>query len=134
MIDERRRNHLLWIGPAVTLAGALTYFSFFSRFPPLRDFPWVNLPLVAIGLALTVVAAIRPWRRPARFRGRWLAIPALAFSGLVAAGFAAYVFVISSSMPGPTALTTSLELAPDVAGLSAYRGRSVVLVFYRGYW
>jgi hypothetical protein len=134
MEGSRRRNHLLWIAPLVTLAGALTYFSFFARFPPLRDFPWVNLPLVALGLALTVVAAARPWLQPQRFRGKGLGAVALAVSALVAAGFGAYVFAISSWVPAPTALTTSLEKAPDVAGLSAYRGRSVVLVFYRGYW
>lgn len=122
------RRHLLWIGPILTLAGAWSYFAWFARFPALRDFPWVNLPLVLLGLALTIAGVVR---QP---RGRLLRGVAVVLSGLVSAGFLAYVFVLSKQVPAPTALTASLEVAPDVAALAPYRGRPIVLVFYRGYW
>ncbi len=143
MTVSRTRNHLLWIGPLVTLAGAFSYFAFFARFPDLRDFPWVNLPLVLLGLGLTIVAVLRPWRSPERFRGKILGIPAILVSGLLATGFGYYVFGLSYHLPAPTALTASLETAPDPAmkasdgspfRLSELRGKRVVLVFYRGYW
>jgi hypothetical protein len=98
---SRTRNHLLWIGPLVTLAGAFSYFAFFARFPDLRDFPWVNLPLVVVGLALTIVAVLRPWRSPERFRGKILGIPAILVSGLLATGFCYYVFGLSYQLPAP---------------------------------
>ena len=51
--DRRPRNLYAWIGPLVVLAGTVSYFVYFFRFPVLRDFPWVNLPLVALGLLIS---------------------------------------------------------------------------------
>ncbi len=63
----QRRNHLLWIGPAVVFTGFVSYYKVFAFYPDLRDFPWVNLPWVLIGVALTVLGARRafsPLRPP----------------------------------------------------------------------
>lgn len=139
----RTRNQLLWIGPLVTLLAAFSYFAFFVRFPAVRDVPWVNVPLVAAGLLLTILAAARPWVRPDRYRGRVLGVPALLVSGLLATGFSLYVFDWSYRVPAPTDAASAMEAAPDFAlrahdgstvRLSDLRPRKVVLVFYRGHW
>lgn len=64
-----KSNHALWIGPLITLAGAVSYFTVFSRFAPLRDFPWLNLPVVLAGLALSALAFWRAIARRSVYRG-----------------------------------------------------------------
>lgn len=137
----RRRNHLAWIGASVTFLGAVSYFLVFSRWPALRDFPWVNLPLVLAGFAASLAAYGRR-RRGSKLSGA-LALAGAGFSTLVAALFCAYVFWISWLLPAPTRVTLALDRAPDFA-LAAQDGgivrladlhdRKVVLVFFRGFW
>jgi uncharacterized membrane protein YesL len=50
---RRGPNLFVWVGLLVVFAGAVTYFVFFAYFPALRDFPWVNLPLVALGFLIS---------------------------------------------------------------------------------
>ncbi len=142
-MSERRRNHMIWIGPLVTLAGIVTYFLVFARFPVLRDFPWVNLPLTIAGMAISAFALQRAVTHPRTFRGRVSGSVGLALSLLLGAFFVLYIFRISYYLPAPTTTTLSLEQAPDFAltatggetvRLSDFRGRKVVLVFYRGFW
>jgi len=136
----RRRNHLLWIGPLVVFAGFVSYYQVFARSAVLRDFPWVNLPVIGVGVvlsALGVRAAFREGRR------KILGSIALIFSLLVAGLFHAYVFWYSYRMPGETTTTSAMTLAPDFTltdqhgrplTLSDLRGRKAVLIFYRGHW
>jgi hypothetical protein len=143
MLRVRFRNHLLWLGPLVTLAGALSYFLYFARFPVLRDFPWVNLPLVLCGLALSAVGLWRAVRERARRSSRILGGIGLAVSAGVALLFNLYVFFISYAMPGTSDVTRALERAPSFrltdqdgrsVALEDYRGRKLVVVFFRGFW
>ena len=141
--DHAPRNHALWLGPLITFAGMFSYFSLFARFPPLRDFPWVNLPMVLIGLALSVVGFSRAFTRGS---GWWVKVAGslgLALSLLFGGFLIVYVFAISYSLPAASAIATALEQAPDFSledskgrmhRLSDYRGSKVVLVFYRGHW
>ena len=136
----RRRNHLLWICPLVVFAGFVSYYQVFARFAVLRDFPWVNLPVMWVGVvlsALGVRAAFREGRR------KILGPIALIFSLLVAGLFHAYIFWYSYRMPGETTITSAMTLAPDFTltdqhgrslTLSDLRGRKAVLIFYRGHW
>jgi hypothetical protein len=137
------RNHALWLGPLITFVGMVSYFEFFARFPVLRDFPWVNLPLVLIGIALSVGGFWGAYVRGSRWPVKAAASMGLAFSLLCGGFFIFYVFSISNSLPAPTSTTRALEQAPDFAledsagrihRLSDYRGTKVVLVFYRGHW
>jgi hypothetical protein len=138
-----KRNNLAWIGPAVTFAGVVTYFMWFTRFPLLRDFPWLNLPLVLVGVVLSflgvkaVFSAKRPWSRKLAAAG------GLVLSAALATLFVGYVFVLSSMLPEARQETMAMAAAPSAAltdaggaivDLSDYRGRKAVLVFYRGYW
>lgn len=139
----RKRNHLIWIGLTTAFVGFVSYFLVFARFPLLRDFPWVNLPLVVAGAALSALAVLRAWREPRVYRGKVLGVIGLALSLILALGLATYVFWLSYQLPEPTEKTLGLVEAPDFAlasaaggevRLSDYRGRKVVLVFYRGFW
>jgi hypothetical protein len=139
----RSRNHATWLGPLVTVAGALSYFMVFARFPALRDFPWVNLPLVLAGLGLSAVGMWRAVRRPTRWRARILGGVGLAVSAGIAALFHLYVFAFSYALPEPTAVTRALDRAPRFSltdqdgrpvALEDYRGRKLIVVFYRGFW
>ena len=137
------RNNFAWIGPALTFAGVVTYFMWFARIPLLRDFPWVNLPLVVLGVALSflgvkaVFGGKRPWSR------KLAAAAGLVLAAALATLFIGYVFVLSSMLPDARQDTLAMARAPSAAltdpggavvDLSDYRGRKAVLVFYRGYW
>ena len=136
----RRRNHLLWIGPLVVFAGFVSYYQVFARFAPLRDFPWVNLPLIWVGVVLSALGVRRAFQTGRR---KILGSIALIFSVLVVGLFHAYVFWYSYRMPGETPTTSAMNLAPDFTlpdqhgrpvTLSDLRGRKAVLIFYRGHW
>ncbi len=138
-----RGNHALWLGPLVTLVGAVSYFLIFARFPPLRDFPWVNLPLVAAGVVLTGLGLLAAYHGGAVRRRRIVAPIAFGASALVAAAFVFYVFGVSYWLPAPTERARTLGTAPgfeltDHEGglrrLADFRGKKVVLTFYRGFW
>jgi len=140
---RRHRNHLIWLGPLVALAGVLSYFMFFVRFAALRDFPWVNLPLVALGVTLSLLGLWRALARPAVYRGKILGSVGALLSLSLAGLFGLYVFSWSYGVPAPSERALAIEQAPDFSlldqdgrtvGLSDLRGTKVVLVFYRGYW
>jgi len=140
---RRHRNHALWIGPLVTMAGMISYFLVFARWAVLRDFPWVNLPVVLAGAAVSVVGFWRAFFRASLWRGKVLGTLGLVFSLLVAGLFNVYVFVFSSMLPEPTALTLELAEAPEIAlpdqqgrlvSLTDLRGRKVIVTFFRGFW
>jgi hypothetical protein len=138
-----RRNHAIWLGPLVTFVGAVSYFTYFARFPSLRDVPWLNLPIVAFGVWLSALGIWRALRSPGRYRGKIAGSSGLLLSLALALLFGFYVFSLSYGVPQPTETTLSLSSAPgftlpDQNGnevrLSDLRGRKVVLVFYRGFW
>lgn len=141
--ERRRRNHLLWLGPLLTFGGAVSYFTTFARYPALRDFPWLNLPLVLLGPALSLVALRRSIKRRSRRAIKAAAVVGTLFSFGLASLFCGYVFFLSALLPSPTATTLSISEMPDLTlldqrgrevSLSSYRGRKLVLTFYRGYW
>lgn len=141
--DRPPRNHALWLGPLIAFVGMVSYFQFFARYPALRDFPWVNLPLVLIGIALSIGGFWGAYVRGSRWPVKLAASLGLALSLLSGGFLIAYVFGISNSLPSATSITRTLEQAPEFAledqegrvhRLSDYRGSKVVLVFYRGHW
>ncbi len=139
----KKRNHVIWIGLLVTFAGLVSYFMVFARFASLRDFPWVNLPMVLLGVALSALGMKRALATSATWRGKALAGVGLTLSLMIAALFVAYIFWITYTLPAPSELATGLIRAPNFAltsstgetvRLSDFAGREVVLIFYRGFW
>lgn len=140
---KRLVNHSAWIGPVVVFAGAVSYFLVFARFPVLRDFPWLNLPIVAAGVIVSVLGVRHAIARRAGANGRFVSGIGLFFSVGVSALFCFYVFNLSYQVPKPTKLSLNLSQAPEFAlsdqdgkqvRLSDFRGRKLILTFYRGHW
>jgi hypothetical protein len=158
---KRSWNWRVLTGSSLVFLGVVSYPLFIS-IPALRDFPWANLPLIAIGLALLAVGLSRAFRQPEQYRGKIfgsvLTVLMLAFSGLFAYGIfigARHVlpaspgapkvgqtapdFTLPDSKNNPVNLITLLHspFAPNgetKLGTEADRTAGVVLIFYRGYW
>ena len=135
-------RHALWLAPLITFIGFVSYYLVFVNIPALRDFPWVNLPLVAIGAALAIAGLLSGWKSGGRLKRSFLVL-GIVFSIAVAGLLFAYVFVISYQMPAASEATVALETAPNFTlndangepvSLSDFRDQKVVLSFYRGFW
>jgi hypothetical protein len=138
-----RRNHVIALGPIVTMVGEVSYFTYFARYPSLRDAPWLNLTIVAFGVWLSALGVWRAFKLPDRYRGKVAGPFGLCLSLGLALLFCLYVFIWSYGVPAPTGTALSLASAPaftlpDQDGnevrLAGLRGRKVVIVFYRGFW
>ena len=137
-------NYLAWLGPIVTFAGAISYFLYFVRFPDLRDFPWVNLPLVGLGVLLSGVGLLRAFSNANyKILSKGFASIGFLFSLALAALFTFYIFSISYQMPSAEGVSQVSDVAPAFAlldqnnqtvQLSSFRDKKLVITFYRGYW
>jgi hypothetical protein len=152
-------NWMIWIGALVAVLGVVSYFLFFINFPALRDFPWVNLPMIALGLVLLGVGLARAFRQPQLYRGRVfgsvLGVLTFAFAGLFCwliffgakmppvghgvpqVGQVAPDFTLPDSRNTPVNLASVLSstFTPvSATGAAAGQTAGVVLIFYRGYW
>ena len=122
------------LGPVFGLFGLLSYFTLFVNTPALRDIPWINIPLVAIGLAASIWALTAK-----RSFLRWAGA---ALSTLCAAVLIGYVFVLSNMLPETSAVAAVGDTAPaltlpDQTGTETAvvdPASRTLLVFYRGYW
>lgn len=138
-----KRNHLVWLGPIVVFVGAISYFLYFVRFPDLRDFPWVNLPLVVLGAAISLVGVARSMTKGRSLLGKVFAIGGCLFSLALCGLFCFYIFSLSSQIPGPESIVKVESIVPSlslkdqngaVINLAENNGKKAVLVFYRGWW
>ena len=134
-VETGKRNHMIWIGMAISIFGLVSYFAYFARFPVLRDFPWLNLPLVFVGLAVSILGAAR--------RLSFLSVTGAVLSAACATLLTTYVFVLSYQLPSVEGVVAVGAEAPafslvDHTGatlnLADLRGEPAVLVFYRGFW
>jgi hypothetical protein len=158
---KRSLNPALWIGFALVLIGTLSYPYFFIRFPVTRDFPWANLLLLAIALALIAVGLRHAFRHPEAYRGKisgsilavlavlvtgfflfvvfYMARQLPASAGSPRVGTAAPDFTIPDSLGHPVTLSALLELPFGTndwpsGGPGGGKTNGIVLIFYRGYW
>ena len=153
---KRSWNAWLWLGFLVTWAGLLTYIPIFAQFPITRDFPWVNLLLAAVGLALMGVGLARAFGKPQVYRGRIfgsvLAMLSIAGTALFCwgtiynarqlpasanaprVGQKAPDFTLSDQDGKPVALADLLSSPTTGSTQSSAKPGSALLIFYRGYW
>jgi hypothetical protein len=141
MEKERRFNWAAGLGPLAAIAGFLTYFTVFYRWPALRDVPWANYALLAVGVLLSARGVQRAWPRGGWLR-RSLASLGLIVSGAVALFFGWYVLSYSYDMPDPARGLPVGAPLPRLALLDQTGARvelamlpqPLVIVFYRGFW
>jgi hypothetical protein len=142
--DPRQRRAprigLAALGLALGIAGVVGYFVVAIRFgawlPGLRNEPVANWVLVAAGLVVSGLAVART------SGGRRLGVGVLAgLNVALAAAFAWFLYGIAA-VPGAQGPPVGMP-APDfaladqgghVVRLADFRGRPLLLVFYRGHW
>jgi hypothetical protein len=141
MSATRRFDWAALLGPPLAIAGFLSYFAFFYRWPALRDVPWANFALLAAAVALSALGLRRAARRRGRLR-QTLAALGLGFSGALALSFVWYVAVGSRDLPdssrglalgAPLPALTLLDPTGTPVELTKLE-QPLVLVFYRGFW
>lgn len=137
-----RRNHAIWLGVLLSLVGMLTYIPT-VRVPALRDFPWINLPLMIAGVVISALGLWRSVKQPFLYRGKRLSVLGLATSLTLTGLFCYGLFFLAAQLPALTETTRVLTRAPEFAlkdqnglpaSLGSFRGRKLVVTFYRGYW
>jgi hypothetical protein len=161
---KRSWNARLWAGFALVLVGALSYRLLFIRFPATRDFPWVNLILLAFAAFLLITGLSRAFGQPAAYRGKVFGSILTALGAAVIGLFLFLIFYFARQLPesrgapavgqiapdftltdengGAVTLSTLLNSSfytndwPAAPGSSDARGRTAgaLLIFYRGYW
>ena len=158
---KRSWNPRIWAGFILCLAALISYPTFFVRYPITRDFPWVNLLLIAVALFLLVTGILRAFRRPDAYRGKIFG-SILGVLSVFLVGFFLYgILVLTKNIPASHGSPQVGQLAPDFtlpdstgnnvtlsnllqspfptglqpsAGAAFGQTSAVVLVFYRGYW
>ena len=134
-----RRNHAAWLGPVIAVAGFLSYSTISAQYPILRDFPWLNLLILAGAMALGVVAV----RRAATGRGRAASVAGLGISTFLTGLLVFYCFFYSYGLPDAGRVADDGTQIPPIS-LASWDGKKIdveaaaqgklILVFYRGYW
>ena len=152
-MNVRRLNWPLWVGFLLTLGGAFSFFLVFIWIPATRDLPWPSV-LIFLIAAVLLFAGIR--RGFARDRRRPTASKIVAslvalFSFALIALFIFSVFVFARWLPPSTGAPQVGQKAPEFtlqdqtgkqvslnellsAPVNGAPPKSVLLIFYRGYW
>jgi hypothetical protein len=158
---KRSWNPRIWGGFVLCLAALISYPAFFARYPVTRDFPWVNLLLIAASLFLLATGILRAFRKPDAYRGKIfgsiLGVVSVAVVGLFLYG----IFVLGKNLPASHGSPQVGQLAPDftlpdtagnnitlsnllqspfptglqpASAQASANTAAAVLIFYRGYW
>ena len=148
-------NWLLWAGFLLSIIAFLSYFLVFVWFPVTRDFPWANLLLFALAVALLAVGLRRAFGsdRPSPRRSKIAGVILTTFSVAILGIFVFLYFIMARQLPASAGHPQVGQKAPDftlsdtngkqvsLSELLASRGEKaqttpggVLLIFYRGYW
>jgi len=139
------RNWYAIAGLVLGLAGIVAYFGLILGHDPAihrwLERPVVNVLVVVAGLVLSSVGAYRALARA--HRGVVLAPLAALLNFALAGFFSWWLFSYSYQMPPSTGAPAVGVEAPDFTlrdnrgretTLSSFRGKPLVLLFYRGFW
>lgn len=158
---KRSWNPLIWGGFALVLAGIASFPTIFIRFRLTREFPWVNLLLLAAAACLLFVGVARAFKRPEAYRGKVSGTILASLSVLLIGFFLGGVFYIPRQLPASAGAPRAGELAREftlsdstgravtlasllnspvgsnewpVASAASGKTAGLLLIFYRGYW
>jgi hypothetical protein len=140
---SRRWNLSLWLGFVLVLGGLFSY-EYFAQFPITRDFPWLNLLLAGVGLALLATGLFRAFGNPRLYRGKISGSIMAVISVCLVALFSYEIFFVLRNVPASTGAPRIGEKAPPFT-LPDQNGRQIalaallsphgaILIFYRGHW
>ena len=153
-MNLRKFNWHIWAGFLVSIIAFLSYPFFFVNFPITRDFPWANLILCMIAVALLLVGVRRAFASDRSWLTKSGSSLLAALSVSIIALFIFTVFIGGRQLPAAQGAPRLGNKAPDFT-LTASNGqatslaelltnpispgrpakpRGVLLVFYRGYW
>ena len=152
-MNVRRFNWPLWVGFLLTFGASLSYIFVFVWFPFTRDFPWANLLLFLIAAVLLVTGIRRGFAsdRPHPTRSKIVtSIVALVSFGVIAL-FIFSIFIAARWLPASKGAPQVGQKAPEFslqdtsgkqvsltellsAPVNGNAPKTVLLVFYRGYW
>ena len=129
----KKFNWQIWAGFLLSLFAFLSYPLFFAEFAVTRDFPWANLLLFAVAVALILFGIRRVWAVQnedvdggLRFYARRIVAAVLATFTVVVLGlFIFTVFISARLMPAHGAPQVG-QRAPDFT-LTDTNGKSVAL-------
>ena len=152
-MNVRRFNWPLWVGFLLTLGGAFSFLLVFVWIPATRDFPWANLLIFLIAAVFLFVGFRRGFAsdhpHPTRSKIFTSIVGVLSFAMI--ALFIFSVFIASRWLPGSKGAPQVGQKAPEFtlqdqtgkqvsltelrsAPVNGSAPKSVLLVFYRGYW
>lgn len=147
--SERRRNRALWVGLLLAVLGPLSNGLAFLGFPA-ATVPGISLALPLVGLGFVVVGLWRAFRQSSVYRGK-IAGSVVAILSLVFLAAAIAFFWGARQIPRSVGAPAVGQRVPDFtlpdsnghpvslmqlfsAPASNPTPKSVLLVFYRGYW
>jgi hypothetical protein len=141
---KRKWNWPIWLGFVVVLTGLCSY-ELFARFPITRDFPWANLLLLGIGIALLIFGLFRAFGRPQAYRGKIVGSIFATVAVVLVAFFSYVIFYVLHQVPVSAGAPHVGQKAPDFflldqngtpVGLGDLLSNSngALIIFYRGFW
>jgi hypothetical protein len=110
---KRSWNPFVWWGSVLVLVGILSYPFFFAKFIVTRDFPWLNLLLIVLGLVLLAIGILRAFRRPDAYRGKIFASILAVIMLVFVASFSFEIFVMARRLPASQRAPQVGQVAPD---------------------
>jgi len=154
VLTEQSKNHiaprqakgaLSWIiaGPIVTFVAAVSYFLVFAQTPALRDIPWLNIPLVLVGCAISIRGLVNAFQQRKRWIQCLFSVTGLLLSIGLTGLFLTYIGYLSYQMPAPSKSSTGINTLPQftstdqsgsIFNSTDLVGSNLILVFYRGHW
>lgn len=146
-----RKRSALWWGIVITLTGALSNGLYFLGLPGQAAFPWINLVAPVVGLIVVLVGVWRAFMQPDKYGGKVLGLIFTVIC-ITLAGGSAFGFFHARDLPASAEAPHVGQKAPDFTLVTGDNERvslsqllsgwpkpsdppkSVLLIFYRGYW
>lgn len=144
-------NWLIWSGLLLSIFAFLSYPFVFVNWPITRDFPWANLLLFGIAMALLLFGLRRAFARERPRRSKVAGVVVITLSVLIFGLFIFSAFIAARWLPAALGAPQVGQKAPDFslndtngktvalsellsAPIKGKSARGVLLIFYRGYW